>query len=95
MRLSGRIGSDDREGRFNVEADLSAMKIDNLLPGWIKPPGRPARAAFTLVKEKTGVRFDDFLVDGQGITGARRRRVRRQRRSAIGELSDLRDLRRR
>ncbi|MEX2034321.1 MAG: hypothetical protein WEA28_03915, partial [Xanthobacteraceae bacterium] len=67
MRLSGRIGSDDREGRFNVEADLSAMKIDNLLPGWIKPPGRQARAAFTLVKEKTGVRFDDFLVDGQGI----------------------------
>ena len=67
MRLSGRIGSDDREGRFNVEADLSAMKIDNLLPGWIKPPGRQARVAFTLVKEKTGVRFDDFLVDGQGI----------------------------
>jgi hypothetical protein len=66
MKLSGRIGSDDREGRFAVEADLTAMKIDNLLPGWVKPPGRQARVAFTLVKEKTGTRFDDLLVDGQG-----------------------------
>ena len=51
MKLSGRIG-DDREGRFNIEADLTPVKIENLLPGWIKPAGRPARAAFTLVKEK-------------------------------------------
>ena len=35
---------DDREGRFNVEADLTGTKIDNLLPGWVKPPGKPARA---------------------------------------------------
>ena len=40
----GRVGLDDREGRFNVEADLTATKIDNLLPGWVKPAGRPARA---------------------------------------------------
>ena len=52
MKLTGRIGSDDREGRFTVEADLTPAKIDNLLPGWVKPPGRPARAAFTLVKEQ-------------------------------------------
>jgi hypothetical protein len=67
MKLSGRIGSDDREGRFAVEADLTSMKIDNLLPGWVKPPGRQARMAFTLVKEKAGTQFDDLLVDGQGV----------------------------
>jgi hypothetical protein len=67
MRLSGQIGSDEQEGRFKVEADLSAMKIDNLLPGWIKPPGRAARVAFTLVKEKTGARFEDFSVEGSGV----------------------------
>jgi hypothetical protein len=67
MRLSGRAGGNDQEGRFSVEADLSAMKVDNLLPGWVKPPGRPARLALTLVKEKSGVRFEDFAVDGQGI----------------------------
>ena len=43
MRLTGRVGNDERDARFNVEADLTATKIDNLLPGWVKPAGRPAR----------------------------------------------------
>jgi hypothetical protein len=67
MKLVGRVGSNDREGRFNVEADFTPVNINNLLPGWVKPAGRPARAAFTLVKEKSGVRFDDLLIDGQGV----------------------------
>ena len=65
MTLSGRVGDD--EGRFRIEADLTAIKVDNLLPGWIKPAGRSARVAFNLIKEKSGVRFDDLLVDGPGI----------------------------
>ena len=52
MKLTGRVGQDDREGRFNVEADLTDTKIENLLPGWVKPPARQARLAFTLVKQK-------------------------------------------
>ena len=36
--------SQDGDSRFAMEADLSQAKIDNLLPGWLKPPGRPARA---------------------------------------------------
>jgi hypothetical protein len=67
MKLTGRLGSNEREGRFNVEADLTPMKVDNLLPGWVKLPGRHARAVFTLVNEKSGVRLDDFLLDGQGV----------------------------
>jgi len=67
IKLNGRIGTDDREARFNVESDLSAAKIDNLLPGWIKPVGKPARIAFTMVKGSRGLRFDDLLVDGQGV----------------------------
>ena len=34
---------DDKDGRFNVEADLTPAKIDNLLPGWVKAAG-PAGA---------------------------------------------------
>ncbi|MGH6741283.1 MAG: AsmA-like C-terminal region-containing protein, partial [Bradyrhizobium sp.] len=67
VRLTGRVGADDREGKFSVEANLTPARIENLLPGWVKPPGRPARATFTLVKGWTGVRFDDLLVDGPGI----------------------------
>jgi len=67
IKLSGRMGADDREARFNVEGDLTPARIDNLLPGWIKPPGKPARLAFTLVKTNRGLRFDDFMIDGQGV----------------------------
>ena len=67
MRLTGRMGQDEREGRFNIEADLTAMKIDNLLPGWVKPAGKQARLAFTLSRDKGVMRFDDLLIDGQGV----------------------------
>ena len=68
MKFTGRVGTDDRDGRFNVEADLTNTKIENLLPGWVKPPGRQARVAFTLVKQKVGgLRFEDVLIDGQGV----------------------------
>jgi hypothetical protein len=69
MRLTGRVSNDEKDARFNVEADLTATKIDNLLPGWVKPPGRPARLAFLLTrdKDKGGMRFDDLLIDGPGV----------------------------
>ena len=43
------------------------MKIDNLLPGWAKPPGKAARATFTLVKDPNTLRFEDLLIDGPGV----------------------------
>ncbi|AMN42786.1 AsmA-like C-terminal region-containing protein [Rhodoplanes sp. Z2-YC6860] len=67
MRLTGRVGQDDQGGRYNVEADLTATKIDNLLPGWVKPPGKQARLAFTLTRNNGAMRFDDLLIDGQGV----------------------------
>ena len=44
VKLTGRVGADDREARFNVEADLTNTKIDNLLPGWVKAPGTSGAA---------------------------------------------------
>ena len=35
---------------MSVEADLTPVKIDNLLPGWVKASGKPAHATYTLVK---------------------------------------------
>ena len=67
VKLSGRIGSGDRESRFNVEADLTTAKLENLLPGWVKPAGKPARAMFLMTKDKNAIRFDDLLVDGPGV----------------------------
>ena len=96
MKLTGRVGADDREGRFNVEADLTNTKIENLLPGWVKAPGRQARVAFTMVKQKSGGLALRRRADrrprrpGQGHG-----RARRQRRPAVGELPGVCDLRRR
>ena len=53
---------------MNVDADLTPVKIDNLLPGWLKPAGKPARATYTLVKTGQTTRFDDLTIAGSGAT---------------------------
>jgi hypothetical protein len=67
IRLAGRVAAtSDREGRFNVEADLTPARIDSLLPGWTKPAGKPERATFTLTTKPQSIRIDDLLIDGAG-----------------------------
>lgn len=67
IKLSGRIGPNESAATLNVEANLTSVRIENLLPGWVKPPGRPARVAFTVNKDESGIRFDDVLIDGPGV----------------------------
>ena len=67
VKLTGRVGSDDKPSRVNVDADFTAAKIDNLLPGWNKPPGKATRATFALTKDPKFTRFDDLTIDGQGM----------------------------
>jgi hypothetical protein len=67
VRLAGRIASSaDRDGRFSIEADLTPAQIDGLLPGWVKPSGKPARATFTLTTKPQSIRIDDLLIEGAG-----------------------------
>ncbi|MDO9413620.1 MAG: DUF3971 domain-containing protein [Pseudolabrys sp.] len=68
IRLAGLIGDYVKDDRMNVEADLTPVKIDNLLPGWIKPAGKAAKATFTLAKNTKQTRFDDLTVEGGGAT---------------------------
>ena len=51
---------------MTVDADLTPVKIDNLLPGWVKAAGKPAHATYTLVKTKQSLRFDDLTITGSG-----------------------------
>src|SRR5258708_7177180 len=62
IKLSGRVAANDGDSRFAMEADLSQAKIDNLLPGWLKPPGRPARATFTLINQPAGAPVGGLLI---------------------------------
>ena len=67
IRLAGRVAtSSDREGRFNIEADLTSAQIDGLLPGWAKPSGKPARATFVLATKPQSIRIEELLIEGAG-----------------------------
>lgn len=66
IRLNGRVGDNVTDERMTVDADLTPVKIDNLLPGWSKAAGKPARATFTLAKSAKSMRFEDLLIDGAG-----------------------------
>jgi len=47
-----------------VEADLAKTGIDQLIPGWVKPVGRPGKLAFTMVDGPTNEIRDLVLESG-------------------------------
>ena len=65
VKLTGKIGSDSRLG---VEADLTALKLDNILPGWVKLPGKSSHAVFNVVQKPQSTRFEDIVIDGGGVS---------------------------
>lgn len=72
VKLSGKIGEPDRETRLGIDADLTAAKVDNVLPGWVKAQGKSSRAVFTLLQRPQATRFEDIVIEGAGanIKGA-------------------------
>jgi hypothetical protein len=68
IKLTGKIGGGDRDSRMGIEADLTALKLDNILPGWVKVPGKSSRATFNVVSKAQSTRFEDVVVDGGGLS---------------------------
>jgi len=68
VKLAGRVPAHDGDSRLAVEADLTQAKIENLLPGWSKAPGRGGRASFTLINKPGVTRFEDLVVDAPGTS---------------------------
>jgi hypothetical protein len=66
IKLIGKIGSGDRENKLGIDADLTALKLDNLLPGWTKLAGKAGRAVFNVVQKGQSMRFEDIVIDGGG-----------------------------
>ena len=67
IRLTARVNSDMSDVRSAVEADLSPVRIDDLLPGWEKAAGRPAHASFTFYKNAKVTRLENLALDGGGV----------------------------
>ncbi len=63
VKLTGKIGGDTRLG---IDADLTPLKLDNILPGWVKAQGKSTHATFNVVQKPQSTRLDDIVVDGGG-----------------------------
>jgi hypothetical protein len=66
FKLHGRASYSDRESRYQVEADLKDVKVSELLPGWWKVAGKPAKVSFTVVDKPQSMRFEDIVIEGAG-----------------------------
>ncbi len=64
IKVHGKVPADESEGRYTVDVDLAQARVDNLLPGWAKSAGEPARATFTVVRKAQLTRFDDVVIEG-------------------------------
>jgi hypothetical protein len=67
IKLIGKIGSPDRDSRMGIDADLTQLKLDNILPGWTKTPGKSSRAVFNVVQKQQSTRLEDIVIDGGGV----------------------------
>jgi hypothetical protein len=65
IKLVGKIGGDNRMG---IDADLTALKLDNILPGWVKLPGKSSRAVFNVIQTPQSTRLENIVIDGGGVS---------------------------
>ncbi len=69
IKLSGKIASGpDQTTKLGVDADLTSVKLDNILPGWVKLPGKSAKASFKVVPTTQSTRFEDIVIEGGGAS---------------------------
>jgi Protein of unknown function len=66
IKLTGKMG--DHDTRVGIEADLTQLKLDNILPGWVKVPGKSGKATFNVVPKAQSTRFEDIVVEGNGVS---------------------------
>jgi hypothetical protein len=65
IKFNGKIAAVG-DNRFAVDADLTQVKVADLLPGWNKAAGKPARATFVLIERPQSRRIEDLSLEGSG-----------------------------
>lgn len=66
VKLIGKIG--ERDTKLGIEADLTSLRLDNILPGWVKTAGKSGKATFTVLKKEQSTQFQDIVVEGNGVS---------------------------
>lgn len=65
VKVSGVIGPKSKTA--DVDVDLTNARLAELVPGWSKPAGKPARLTAKATLTSSGTRLDDLVVTGQGV----------------------------
>jgi len=68
LKLTGKIGGPDKESRLGIDADLTSLKLDNILPGWVKLQGKAGRAVFNVVQKPQSTKLEDIVIEGGGVS---------------------------
>lgn len=68
VKIGGRMKFSEKESKLSVEADLTQARVTDLFPGWIKAPGRPGRATFTLLDKGQATRIEDLVLESPGVS---------------------------
>jgi hypothetical protein len=67
IKVSGKIaGGPEQTTKLGVEADLTSVRLDNILPGWVKLPGKAGKASFKVVPTAQSTRLEDIVIEGGG-----------------------------
>ena len=67
IKVSGKIaGGPEQTTRLGVEADLTSVRLDNILPGWVKLPGKSGKASFKVVPTAQSTWLEDIVIEGGG-----------------------------
>jgi hypothetical protein len=62
LKASLPLGHPDKTGMI-IEADLAKAGVDQLIPGWVKPAGKPGKVTFTLVDGPSTSEIRDLQID--------------------------------
>ena len=66
-KITATMTPDDKT-KAAVELDFAKAAIDEVVPGFSKPLGRPAKASFTVQTRDSGVTLDNIAFDGGGTS---------------------------
>ncbi|MCK0195482.1 DUF3971 domain-containing protein [Ancylobacter sp. 6x-1] len=65
VKLDGTMNAKDKTAQ--IELDLTNARLAELVPGWSKPAGKPAKLTADALIRADGTNIDDLVVTGPGV----------------------------
>ena len=65
LKVTIPLGSSAKPGLL-IEADLTKAAVDQLIPGWVKPAGKPGKLSFTMIEGPTS-EIRDLQLDSGAV----------------------------